>query len=68
MNKLPSHVHARRGLDYGCPRYDADVWDYLEPPTERSNNSAPKWIQLDHIMTESEVRYLDEWQEKWGRR
>ena len=67
MNKLPSHVRARRGLDYGCLRYDGDVCKFQEPSTERAKEFDPKWIKLDLEMSEAGVYYLDEWQERQGR-
>ncbi len=68
MNKLPARVRARRGFDYGCPRYDGDVWKYVEPSTERAKEFEPVWSQLDQEMAELEVHYFDEWVDKRGRR
>ncbi len=66
MNKPRAQVRARRGLDYGQPRYDADVWDYLEPTTDKAKEFMPRWEQLDQIMLENGVWYQDDYQKKCG--
>ena len=68
MNKLPSHVRARRSLDHGCPRYDEEVWQFSEPSTERAKEFNPKWSKVDQELSEADAHYLDEWQKKHGRR
>ncbi len=65
MNKPLSQVRARRGSDYWQPRCDAEVWDCLDPITDRAKEFTPRWVQLYQIMLENEVYYQDEYQSKW---
>ncbi len=53
-------------MDYGQPRCDADVRDYLGPPTDKAKEFRPRRDQLDQITLESEVGYQDGYQKKWG--
>ncbi len=52
MSKPSAHTRARRGLDYGTPRYDADadLWQSVDPPTDRSKHFDPQWKELDMQM------------------
>ncbi len=49
MSKPPAHVRARRGLDHGVPRYDADVWQWY-PPTDRGAHFQPQGAEVDMQM------------------
>ncbi len=46
MMKPPSHVRAKRGLDYGCPRCDEDVWQPMDPPITNASVFKPGWIEV----------------------
>ncbi len=35
-------------MDYGQSRYDGEVWQWLDPPTERSNHFGPEYKELDN--------------------
>ncbi len=55
MNKLPSHVSAGRGLDYGCPRYDEEIWQPSEPSTDEAAESSPNWNKAVEEKAEADV-------------
>ncbi len=66
MMEPPSHVRARMGLHYGCPRYDEDVWQALDPPTTKAAEFRPGWVEVDEEI--AAAFYYDQWQEKYGSR
>ena len=68
MSKPPADVRARRGLDHGAPRFDADVWQSCDPPSDRSAHLQPQWAEVDMQMDRYMVYYQDEYIKRWGAR
>ncbi len=50
------------------PRYDAEVWQWLEPPTDRSKHFNPQWAEVDMQMERYGFYYQDEYIKRWGER
>ncbi len=54
--------------DYGQPRFDADVWQWLDPPVDRSKHFDQQWKELDMQMERRGVYDHDEYNKRWDAR
>ena len=50
LERMPAHVRAKKGLTWGQPRFDAEVWECCPPVSERAKAFNPDWETVDREM------------------